>query len=108
MTEKRPMLSSLSPLGERTPRDSGPATKQERKQGWKGASGLWAAAGGAKLGTAGSKWVSGSTGDSGRAQLIPVEVHREAFQRSRARVGKTDDRFDASWGEGQSGSFSHV
>lgn len=42
------------------------------------------------------------------AQLIPVEVHREAFQSNRARVGKTDDRFDASWGEGQSGSFSHV
>ena len=52
--------------------------------------------------------VSGSTGDSEGAQLIPVEVHREAFQSNRARVGKTDDRFDASWGEGQSGSFSHV
>ena len=54
------MLSSLSPLGERTPRDSGPATKQERKQGWKGASGLWAAAGGAKLGTAGSREYQGA------------------------------------------------
>ena len=54
------MLSSLSPLGERTPGDSGPATKQERKQGWKGASGLWAAAGGAKLGTAGSSEYRGA------------------------------------------------
>ena len=73
------MLSSPSPW-KRTPGDSGAATKWEGKQGWKRVSGSWAAVSAANLGTAGSSKVSGNTGDSGRAQLIPVEVHREAFQ----------------------------
>lgn len=64
----------------RTPEDSGAARKWEGKQGWKRASGSWAAVSAAKLGAAGSSKVLGNTGDSGRAQLIPVEVHREAFQ----------------------------
>lgn len=106
--KKERVLSSLSPLAERTPRDSGPATSRKGSRDERELQACGQQQVAAKPGTSGSSEYRGAQETQWGHSSYQWKFTARLSSGSRARVGKTDDRFDASWGEGQNGSFSHV